>query len=77
MKKSKFIKLVKDLISPTEIGRFYLGEEYKIVGDSLVYHSPLRERERTPSFYFNDEKGIHDFRNSRTLRYYFICSKTI
>lgn len=61
MERRDFYSYIKKKISPTKIARYYLGREAEIRGDSLVYYSPLRKMERTPSFYVNDEMGIHDF----------------
>ena len=61
MERRDFYSYIKKKISPTKIARYYLGREAEIRGDSLVYYSPLRKKERTPSFYVNDEIGIHDF----------------
>ena len=46
---------------PIYVASYYLGTPDKISGDNYIYYSPLRERENTPSFYVNDEKGMHDF----------------
>lgn len=61
MEKRDIYAFVKKVIFPTQIARHYLGKEDERRGDSLVYYSPLRKKERTPSFWVNDEKGIHDF----------------
>lgn len=47
---------VKNSLLPTEVAEFYLGEPDRIQVENLVYYSPLREKEHTPSFFVNDEK---------------------
>ena len=61
MERRDFYLYIKKKIPPTKMARRYLGREEEIRGDSLVYYSSLRKKERTPSFYVNDEMGIHDF----------------
>ena len=61
MERRDFYSYIKKKISPTKIARHYLGREAEIRGNSIIYYSPLRKMERTPSFYVNDEIGIHDF----------------
>lgn len=61
MKKEDFYEFVKNEVAQTDVARFYLGQPYKIKGNSLVYYSPMRVKERTASFFVDDEKGIHDF----------------
>mgnify|MGYP004564663923 CR=1 FL=1 len=52
---------LKKILSPTRVAVTYLGTADRVRGDNLIYYSPLRDKERTPSFFVNDEKGIHDF----------------
>lgn len=61
MEKRDFYEFIKQRISPIQIARHYLGRETETRGDSIIYYSPMRPKERTPSFYVNNEKGIHDF----------------
>lgn len=61
MERRDFYAFIEQKISPIQIARHYLGREDYRNGDSIVYYSPMRPKERTPSFYVNDEKGIHDF----------------
>lgn len=61
LEKSTIYAWLKNSLFPTDVAEFYLGEPDRIQSESLVYYSPLRETERTPSFFVNDEKGIHDF----------------
>lgn len=67
MLKEEIQNIVKEVLKPRDVVRFYLGTEYKISGESLVYYSPLRDLERTPSFFIDNDKGIHDFRYRKTL----------
>lgn len=67
MKKEEFYFFVKNTVSPIEVAEFYLGNPEKISGDSYIYYSPLREKERTPSFSVNNEKRITRFWNRYTL----------
>lgn len=52
---------IKKKLTPTTVVTAYLGGADKVKGDNLIYYSPLRPKERTPSFFVNNEKGIHDF----------------
>lgn len=61
MTRKEIYTFILNTIYPTEVVHYYLGDPYRISGESLIYYSPLRERERTPSFFVSDEKGIHDF----------------
>lgn len=56
MKKEDIYYFVQNEVTPTEVAKFYLGQSIEVSGDSLKYYSPLREKERTPSFLVNDEK---------------------
>lgn len=67
MLKKDIQNIVKDSLSPIDVARLYLGPEYKMSGNSLVYYSPLRDLERTPSMFFDNTKGIRDFRNWNKL----------
>lgn len=53
-------KEIKKLLTPTMVVEHYLGQPQKRSGSNLIYKSPFRN-ERTPSFWVNDIKGIHDF----------------
>lgn len=57
----KLRDVVLGQLNPTEVSHFYLGEEERRSGNSLVYYSPLRQKERTPSFFVDNIRGIHDF----------------
>lgn len=52
---------IKENVKPTKVAIKYLGEPKDISSDNYKYYSPLRKKERTPSFFVSDEKGIHDF----------------
>lgn len=54
---------VKELLKPSEVVRFYIGEGKKKAG-SYWYKSPFRS-EKTESFCVNDKKGIHDFGDNK------------
>jgi hypothetical protein len=49
------------MLSNTDVVMKYLGKPDRIVGDSNLYFSPFRVKEKTPSFSVNDEKGVTDF----------------
>lgn len=51
---------IKQLLSPSTVVTYYIGQPQKTSGKNLIYKSPFRN-ERTASFWVNDEKGIHDF----------------
>ena len=61
MTRKDVYEFVKEYVSPKLITNLYLGTEDRVSGDSIIYYSPLRELERTPSLVVNNEKGIHDF----------------
>lgn len=61
MKKKDVYNIVLNNLKPTDVANYYLGQADKISADSLVYYSPLRAKERTPSFFVNNTKGLHDF----------------
>lgn len=48
-------------VNPKKIATRYLGEPDIESSNNYIYYSPLRNRERTPSFYVSESKGIHDF----------------
>lgn len=54
---------IKNILKPTMVVQYYLGQPQKISGDNLIYKSPFRN-ERTASFWVSDKKGIHDFGTS-------------
>lgn len=52
---------IKYAMNPKAIVMKYLGEPDIESSSNYIYYSPVRDRERTPSFYVNESKGIHDF----------------
>ena len=75
MTRREIYKFILNTVYPSEIAHYYLGDPYRISGDSLVYFSPLREKERTPSFFVNNEKGIHDFGTGKHYNIISFCSE--
>lgn len=53
-------KEIKELLNPTLVARYYLGNPEKTTRDKLWYKSPWRN-ERTASFMVDDNVGFHDF----------------
>lgn len=53
-------KEIKELLKPTLVARYYLGNPEKTTRDKLWYKSPWRN-ERTASFMVDDNAGFHDF----------------
>lgn len=53
-------KEIKELLNPTLVARYYLGNPEKTTRDKLWYKSPWRN-ERTASFMVDDNAGFHDF----------------
>lgn len=54
---------IKELLTPIQVAKHYLGQPNKSSSLGLWYKSPFRN-ERTASFLVNDEKGLHDFGTS-------------
>lgn len=75
MTREDIYTFILNTVYPTDVIHYYLGEPYRISGESLIYYSPLREKERTPSFFVNDEKGIHDFGTSKHYNVISFCSE--
>ena len=61
MQKKDLCNIVLSNLKATDVAQTYLGQADKISGDSLVYYSPLRLKERTPSFFASNKRGLHDF----------------
>lgn len=61
IKRKDVYEYIKNAINPKKVTVKYLGEPDSIVSDNYMYFSPLRDKERTPSFCVNEELGIHDF----------------
>ena len=61
MQKTDLYQIVLNNLKATDVAEAYIGQAEKINGDSLIYYSPLRPKERTPSFFVSNMKGIHDF----------------
>ena len=53
-------KEIKELLKPTLVARYYLGNPDKTTRDKIWYKSPWRN-ERTASFMVDDNAGFHDF----------------
>ena len=53
-------KEIKELLKPTLVARYYLGNPDKTTRDKIWYKSPWRN-ERTASFIVDDNAGFHDF----------------
>lgn len=53
-------KEIKELLNPTLVAKYYLGNPDKITRDKIWYKSPWRN-ERTASFMVDDNVGFHDF----------------
>lgn len=53
-------KEIKELLKPTLVARYYLGNPEKTTRDKIWYKSPWRN-ERTASFMVDDNAGFHDF----------------
>lgn len=53
---------IKELLKPTIVAQYYLGQPKKIIKDKLWYKSPFRN-ERTASFMV-DSTAFHDFGDS-------------
>ena len=52
---------VKSIVTPKDLALKVLGTPVKRSGNTLFYYSPLRLKEKTPSFAVNDKKGFTDF----------------
>lgn len=52
---------VKSIVTPKNLALKILGTPVKRSGNTLFYYSPLRLKEKTPSFAVNDKKGFTDF----------------
>lgn len=61
MQKKDLCDIVLSNLKATDVAEAYLGQANRISGDSLVYYSPLRQKERTPSFFVSNKRGLHDF----------------
>lgn len=61
MQKQDLYNIVLNNLKATDVAEAYIGQAEKKSGDSLVYYSPLRQKERTPSFFVSDKRGLHDF----------------
>ena len=61
MQKKDLCDIVLNNLKATDVAEAYIGQADRINGDSLVYYSPLRPKERTSSFFVSNTKGIHDF----------------
>lgn len=53
-------KEIKELLKPTLVSKYYLGNPDKTTRDKIWYKSPWRN-ERTASFMVDDNAGFHDF----------------
>lgn len=53
-------KEIKELLKPTLVARYYLGNPDKTTRDKIWYKSPWRN-ERTASFMVDNNAGFHDF----------------
>lgn len=61
MQKQDLYNIVLNNLKATDVAEAYIGQADRISGDNLIYYSPLRPKERTPSFFISDTKGVHDF----------------
>ena len=61
MQKKDLCNIVLNNLKATDVAETYLGQAEKISGDSLIYYSPVRPKERTPSFFVSNKRGLHDF----------------
>ena len=61
MQKKDLCDIVLSNLKATDVAEAYIGQAERISGDNLVYYSPLRPKERTPSFFVSNKRGLHDF----------------
>ena len=74
---------VKNEISPKTLFLKYFGYPDREKGDTWLYYSMLRTKERTPSLAVNNKKGITDFGTSKHydiisfIAEYYNCSQSM